>query len=429
MTSTAERTVEVVRLPPQRWRESFDLFMSTLHMHPVADERWDQMRGIYHPERVYGVLDGGDGPVVGTLMYSPYRMALPGGHLVPAYCGTAAGVRADQTRRGVFGRMVTTRLRDMAERGESLLLARPSTADLWQRWGTGPAARAQGFRIDRLRGRLRPELAPRRERVPRLAPDTDLGAVLPGIQRRAAVGRPGTVARSDAWWDCWNPHTRAPGAVHAAVVHGSTGNPDSTDSTSTDSTDGAVGYVTWYVSFEGAELASMRRVVHVLELFAATPDAAADLWCYLLSLELVEEIRALGRPLDEQVPLLLTDERACQVGEVRDELWLRIVDVADALRLRGWAPTAAESVVLEVFDDRLPSNTGCYRISSEGAERTGRPADLSCSVLHLATMYLGDRLPSHLAAAGMLEVHDRASLAHADRLFATSAAPWGGSMF
>lgn len=425
MTSTAERTGEVVHLPPERWRESFDLFMSTLHMHPVGDERWEQVRGLYHQDRVYGVYDGGNGPggdgpggagpVVGTLMYSQQQIALPGGHLAPAYCGTAAGVRADQTRRGVFGRMVTTRLRDMAERGEALLLARPSTADLWQRWGTGPAARAQAFRIDRLRARLRPELVHRRERVRRLAPDTDLPAVLPVIQRRAAVGHPGTVARSDAWWVCWNPHVRSPGAVHAAV---------------TDGPDGPDGYVTWYVTYEGAELAAMRRVVHVVELFAASPDSAVDLWCYLLSLELVEEIRALGRPLDEQVPLLLTDERACQVGEVLDELWLRVVDVAEALRLRGWAPTAGESVVLEVVDERLPHNTGCYRISSEGAERAGsaRP-DLSCSVLHLATMYLGDRLPSQLAAAGMLQAHDRAALPRADRLFATSRAPWGGSMF
>lgn len=414
MTSAEERSLEVVHLPPERWRESYGVFVSTLHLHPVADERWDQVRPLYHSDRVYGVLDGDSGPVIGTLMYSPHQMAMPGGHLVPAYCGTAAGVRADQTRRGVFGRMVTTRLREMAERGEALLLARPSTADLWQRWGTGPATRAQGLRIDRLRARLRPELTHRRERVRRLAADTDLAAVLPAVQRRAAVGHPGTVARSDVWWGCWNPHARAPGAVHAAV---------------TDGPDGPDGYVTWYVAFEGTELAAMRRVVHVVELFAATPAKTVDLWAYLLSLELVEEVRALGRPLDEPVPLLLTDERACQVGEVRDELWLRIVDVAEALRLRGWAPTAGESVVLEVSDERLPHNTGRYRISSGGAERTGQEPDLSCSVLHLATMYLGDRLPSQLAGLGMLEVHDSSALPRADRLFATSAAPWGGSMF
>jgi predicted acetyltransferase len=419
MTSTVQRGADVVHLPPDRWRESYDLFRAALHLHPASDERWAQVRELYRPDRVYGVFAepaGGDQEpaVVGTFMYSAQGMTTPGGEVVPAYGGTSAGVRADRAGRGLFGPVITSCLRDMAERGEALLMIRPSTGDLWQRWGTGPAARSQGFRVDRLRARPRPDLAHRRERVRRLDPGTDLAEALPPVHRRAAAARPGTVVRSAAWWACWNPHAWVTAPVHAAVVDGP---------------DGPEGYVTWWVEYQGDELAAMRRIVHVVELFAATATGVVDLWSYVLGLPLVEEVRASGRPLDEPVPLLLTDERACEVGPVRDELWLRIVDVAEALRLRGWAPTAGDSVVLEVFDDQLPHNAGRYRIGSDGVERTGRAADLSCSVLHLATMYLGDRAPSQLAAAGLLDVHDPAAADRADRLFAVRSAPWGGSMF
>lgn len=418
-TSTAAR--DVIRLGPDRWRESYDLFRRALHMHPASDDRWAQVRGLYQPDRVYGILAGGEpggepgGAVIGTFMCSAQGMTLPGGRTVEAYGGTAAGVRDDRARRGIFGPVVTTCLRDMAERGEALMLIRPSTGDLWSRWGTGLATRTQSLRINRLRARVRPEVADRRDRVRRLDPDTDLRQVLPPVQRRAAVAHPGTLVRSDAWWDCWNPYAGISAPVHAAVLDGP---------------DGPEGYLTWWVEYEGAGLDTMRRIVHVVELFAASGPGAVDLWTYLLAMPLVEEIRATGRPLDERVPLLLTDPRACTVGGVHDELWLRVVDVAEALRLRGWASTPGDAVVLEVRDDDLPHNTGGYRITSDGAERVGSAAaDLSCSVQQLAGLYLGDCTPSELAATGLLEVHTPAGLARADRLFAVGAAPWCGSMF
>ena len=50
-----------------------------------------------------------------------------------------------------------------------------------------------------------------------------------------------------------------------------------------------------------------------------------------------------------------------------DETWLRIVDVPAALRARTYAGTG--EVRLAVIDERLPENTGTYRISAAGVER------------------------------------------------------------
>ncbi|GAB3574392.1 hypothetical protein GCM10027445_35160 [Amycolatopsis endophytica] len=44
-------------------------------------------------------------------------------------------------------------------------------------------------------------------------------------------------------------------------------------------------------------------------------------------------------------------------------------------------------------------------------------------------LYLGDRRPSALAAAGRLEVPRPAALPHADALFHTAVPPWCGTPF
>jgi len=413
MTETPSRSAEVRPLGPDRWREAYDLFMAALHVPPTSDERWEAVRGLYLPERAYGAFE--ESELVGTIMSAPLEITLPGGATAQAAGISVAGVRNGSTRRGHLDRLVRRQILDLAAHGEVFAALRPSAGGLWHRWGVGPATRTTTVRVDRVRSGPRAAAADRRAKARGLSPHTDLGEVLPPIHRRIAAGRAGLVSRPDAWWSCWDPYAGAPHQVHAAVA-GPADEPS--------------GYVSWYVEYQGgSDVAAARRVLHVLELFAATPTVALDLWVHLLHIELVEEIRASGRPLDEDVALLLTDPRAATVGPVLDELWLRIVDVPAALALRPWAPTAEESVVLEVVDDLVESNAGCYRIGSGGARRVSAPPDLTCPVDQLAALYLGDRSPSRLVAAGRVIAHDPAAPARADRLFATGPVPWAGTMF
>jgi predicted acetyltransferase len=77
----------------------------------------------------------------------------------------------------------------------------------------------------------------------------------------------------------------------------------------------------------------------------------------------------------------------------------------------------------------LPGNAGRYRVGPGGAERTDAPADLDLDVETLAMLYLGDSVPSVLAALNRIEVHSPGALAHADALFATATASWCGTPF
>ena len=167
--------------------------------------------------------------------------------------------------------------------------------------------------------------------------------------------------------------------------------------------------------------------LNVIDLHTANPRAWAGLWRFLLGVDLVDEVRAEDRPLDEPLRWLFTDPRACRVAEVGDGSWLRLVDVPSALAARSYRD--GEPVVIEVSDPFLPANSGRYRISVDGAVRTDEPAGIALDVSALASLYLGGTRASALAAAGRLRVLDPAALARADRLFDADVPPWCGTFF
>jgi predicted acetyltransferase len=112
---------------------------------------------------------------------------------------------------------------------------------------------------------------------------------------------------------------------------------------------------------------------------------------------------------------------------MQDELWIRLIDVPEALAARSYGE--AESVVIKVDDPFLAENTGTYGISPLGAARVdGEPA-LVLDAGTLAMIYLGSVKPSVLAAAGRVQVIDPQAVARADKLFASDQIAWCGTFF
>ncbi len=85
----------------------------------------------------------------------------------------------------------------------------------------------------------------------------------------------------------------------------------------------------------------------LLHLVTATDDAYAALWRFVLEMDLVSEVRAHLRPVDEPVRWMVSDFRAVKVAEL-DHLWIRILDVPAALEARTYA--APGRLVLGVTD-------------------------------------------------------------------------------
>lgn len=389
-------------------RPAYDLFRASLHVGPVGDQRWGCMAHSYEPGRVWGSFAGGR--MVGTAMSFPSRLAVPGGAELPMSAVSGVGVRADHRRRGALTGLMRAQLAASRDAGDVFAGLRPSEAGIYGRFGYAPGTVARTTRVQPAKVLVRPGV-PSGGEVLLLDADEAL-STLPGSYDRIFGHRPGMIRRSQGWWDAalgW----RLRGSDHVLVAaHFGPSGPD-----------GFVAY-TPEQNTPGDPLSG--ATLRVLDFQAGNQPSANDLWRFLLGIDMVDQVVAYIRPVDEPLEAMMVDQRAVR-AELDDELWLRLIDVPAALAGRTYADIAP--VVIEVVDIDLPANGGRYLVGPQGVERTDAPAALGMPVDVLAAVYLGAARPSALAGVGRVEVIDPTAVGRADRLFATESTAWCGTLF
>jgi predicted acetyltransferase len=166
-------------------------------------------------------------------------------------------------------------------------------------------------------------------------------------------------------------------------------------------------------------------------LFGLTPEAQAALWEYALNVDLVQTFRVMDRPVDEPLRWLLADPRRLRVTTLKDDLWVRLLDIPAALAVRGYV--APGRLVFEVEDAFRPQSAGRFALEAgpDGAtcHATTADADLALGVVELGAAYLGGVSFSTLARAGRVRELRAGALAQADTLFSAVPAPWCGTPF
>lgn len=349
--------------------------------------------------------------LVATATSFTSRIVVPGGRRVPQAAITDVGVLPTHTRCGLAGALIRHQLEQCLERGDPLASLRASEATIYGRWGFGVASDAAKVEIEVARAGLRPGVPTGGEiRLVDLGDPADqdlLERIYRGADWVGAIDRP------EGWWRS-RAYIRGLGNLpHYAVVHGSPGHED--------------GFAIYAPEATAGWLDARDRVGVVEDFVATTPDARIGLLRYLLSVDLLTRIVLGAVPIDHGIETLLVDRRALSVRSVHDETWLRLVDVHNALAARTF--TGPGEVVLEVTDDLLGHNSGCYLVSADAVTRTRRQPDLSLDVAELACTYLGGTAFWQLARAGRIGVHDPDRVALADRLFAVDRAPFAGTDF
>jgi predicted acetyltransferase len=109
-----------------------------------------------------------------------------------------------------------------------------------------------------------------------------------------------------------------------------------------------------------------------------------------------------------------------------DSLWVRLVDLPEALQDRTW--TAPCDVVVEVADKSAPWNAGTWRIRADAAgtatvERTSTEADVRLGVDALGAAYLGWGNLAALHRAGQVTERRKGAVAELWRAMRTDMAP------
>jgi predicted acetyltransferase len=359
-------------------------------------------------DRTFAAFEGE--AMVGAGGNYTFDLSVPGGRISAAGL-TMVGVLPSHRRKGVLTKLMRATLDDAAERGEPVSVLWASEAAIYQRFGYGMASRQARVLADRDRVTFLEDTEP--VGLVRLISLDEAAKLLPEVYDRVMEQVPGMPSRDESWWRThrlYDPEHRRDG-----------GGPMWCGLLEIDGV--AQGYALYRIRSEWREGSPSGRL-SIHESLATSPLAMKELWRFLLGIDLIEKIEAWFQPVDHPLMLLTKEPRRLR-WMVQDSLWARIVDVKAALEQRSYA--AEDSIVIDLTDTFIDSNSGAWRIDTTGertmVERTGDPADVRLDTRDLAAMYLGAFQLRELLLAMRGEELTEGAARRMDLMFATDRAP------
>ncbi|MEV7604239.1 GNAT family N-acetyltransferase [Paenarthrobacter sp. NPDC089322] len=346
------------------------------------------------------------GPEVPVATYATMRKPLNigFGRQLESNLVTSVTVRGTHRRNGILRGMITADLEGAKDDGLAMAALTASEGTIYGRFGFGVATFERSIKVDTgPRFRLKGYMAGTVE----VADPAVLLEVAPTVFDQVQRVTPGSIGRQEYYRLLASGsigHDGKPDtAVRCALHYSESGVPD--------------GYVSY--RFKGWD--SKPYTMEIVDLVAGSNAAYLDLWRFLGSIDLVDQVTWAEAPVDDPLGWALEDPRCIDASEVRDMLWLRILDVEEALSARKYATPGR--LVLEVSDP-LGLAGGTWALESDGGtaalveDASGLTPDLSLDIADLASIYLGAVSPVTLAAAGRVLERSSGAAFAAQRLFA-----------
>jgi predicted acetyltransferase len=403
------------------FRAFFAVIEHAFHAHHPASAEMQHDLPVFEFDRSLAALDGAE--IVGTSGVLSLHMTVPGG-AAPVAGVTAIATAPTHRRRGILTSLLHGQLADIRDRGEALAALFASEAGIYGRFGFGAATSELSLTIRRGEGALlaqAPAPGPLRLRV---AEPRDARSELARVFEPVLRERPGMYARDDRWWEnaLWDPEHRRSGSTPLRCLIAEDGS-------------GPRGYAVYSVRSAWNDDGIPDGVLRIRELMASDPAAYVAIWNDLLSRDLVDEVRADARPVDEPLLFLLADRRRARPRLV-DALWVRLVSVPEALAGRRYS--CPVDAVIEVTDDLFAENAGRWRLRAPGrgaggeratCERTSAAADVTLPVQSLGAAYMGGATLGALARAGLAEEARPGAIAALSTAMSWEPAPWSPTVF
>lgn len=317
---------------------------------------------------------------------------------------TSVTVRGTHRRNGLLRGMITADLEEAKDDGLAIAALTASEGSIYGRFGFGVATFERSIKVDtgprfRLKGQATGTVE--------VADPAVLLAVAPQVFERVQGATPGSVDRQEYY------RLLASGSI------GHDGKPDTAVRSALHYDES--GTVDGFVSYRFKGWDAKPYTMEIVDLVASTNAGYLDLWRFLGSIDLVDQITWAEAPVDDPLAWALEDPRCIESSDVRDMLWLRILDTPAALSARRY-PVAGK-LVMEV-SDALGLAGGTWALESDGgaaavvSEASGQVPDLSMDIADLASIYLGAVSPVTLVAAARIHENTPGAAFVAQQLFA-----------
>jgi predicted acetyltransferase len=371
----------------------------------VSPEDVQNERKVIDPARCLAAFDGDD--IVGCASSVVFEMTVPGG-TIPTVGITGVGVVPTHRRRGVNTALMRRQLDDIRDGGLAIAALFASEGGIYGRFGYGLATLDAFVDIETSRSAFIPG-SEGDGRVRLLDREAAKERYL-SMYDRSRLTRPGAMKKSPNWFDYEfaDKHFGEERKFFFALHE--TGN----------DCDGIAAYT---IKHEWDLVP--KNIVELYDLDALTPSVYAQMWRFVLDLDLVSKVTAWSRPADEPLLHLLREPRRLNM-RLKDGMWVRLLDIPRALTARRYPHDGR--VVFDVRDAFCPWNEARYilDVGAEGAtcEQTEDEADLLLTTNELAAAYLGGASFSQLHRAGRVSEERAGAIGTADAMFTWDPPPW-----
>jgi predicted acetyltransferase len=371
----------------------------------VRPEDVQNERKVMDPARCLAAFDGDD--IVGCASSVVFEMTVPGG-TIPTVGITGVGVVPTHRRRGVNTALMRRQLDDIRDEGFTIAALFASEGGIYGRFGYGLATFDASVDIETARSAFVPG-SEGDGRVRLLERDAAKDRYL-SMFDESRLTRPGAMRMEPNWFDYefaekhFGEERKFFFVIHETGID----------------VDGVAVYTIKH-NWSGVP----QNEVELYALDALNSSAYAQMWRFVLDLDLVSKLTAWGRPPDEPLLHLLREPRRLNM-RLKDGMWVRLLDIPRALTARRYPHDGR--VVFDVRDAFCPWNEGRYALAAgaEGAtcDQTDDEADLLLTTNELGAVYLGGSTFSQLHRAGRVSEERAGAIGTADAMFTWDPPPW-----
>ena len=371
----------------------------------VRPEDVQNERKVIDPARCLAAFD--ENNIVGCASSVVFEMTVPGG-TIPTVGITGVGVVPTHRRRGVNTALMRRQLDDIRDEGFAIAALFASEGGIYGRFGYGLATFDASVDIETARSAFVPG-SEGDGRVRLVERDAAKDRYL-SIFDESRLTRPGAMRMESNWFDYEFAEKHFGEERKFFFAFHETGK----------DVDGVAVYTIKH-NWSGVP----QNEVELYALDALNSSAYAQMWRFVLDLDLVSKLTAWSRPADEPLLHLLREPRRLNM-RLKDGMWVRLLDIPRALTARRYPHDGR--IVFDVRDAFCPWNEGRYALDAraEGAtcEQTDDEAELLLTTNELAAAYLGGSTFSQLRRAGRVSEERAGAIGTADAMFAWDPPPW-----
>jgi GNAT superfamily N-acetyltransferase len=375
-----------------------------------------QLRGVPEDQRFAADRPGAEvdpATYPGVYGVRPMQLGIPGGSVIPVAGLTWVGVHPDHRRRGLLTAMMRHHFEQARSEGVHVSALHASEPAIYGRHGYGLAS----LELEVTLGRGTTFTAPHLDTsgiTTRLCTITDPGMAerMRAMDLALAERAVGTIVAAQGFYDqiCDTPPEELRDNEEWRVLIARADGQD----------------VGW-TAFRRKHKWENARPSATLSAFRLHAQGAArlELVRRLVDLDLVGSVKIPGIAQDDPLLLWLAGPRATGELQTYDSLWVRLVDLPEALAARSYEGSC--DVVVDVADASAPWNAGRWRITvadgSASVTSTSDEAEVALPIEALGAAYLGGGNLASAARAGVIQELRPGAATELWRAFRTDVPP------